>query len=205
MLAWGLHAEIIDRIAVSVGNRVITTSDLDRQIRVSAFLDGAKADQSAPARRAMAERMVEQTLIRRELETSSYPVPSSAEVEPEFQAFRDKFYPNPAEFARALADSGIAEQDLKTELLWQRTLSQFIDMRFRPGVQVAEGEIQQYFHTVVEPLAKRAHPDRPAQLDDYRNEIEIKLTGDRADREMDKWLQEARKRTEVVFHQEVFQ
>src|SRR5208283_3476998 len=58
MLAWGMHAEIVDRIAVSVGNRVITTSDLDRQIRVSAFLNGAKADQSAPARRAMAERMV---------------------------------------------------------------------------------------------------------------------------------------------------
>ena len=205
MLAWGLHAEIVDRIAVSVGNRVITTSDLDRQIRVSAFLDGAKADQSAPARRAMAERMVEQTLIRKELETSSYPVPSLAEVEPELQAFRAKFYPNAADFARALADNGIAEQDLKTELLWQRTLSQFIDMRFRPGVQVTEEEIQQYFHSVVEPLAKAAHPGEAAKLEDYRDDIEVKLTGDRADREMDKWLKEARKRAEVVVHEEVFQ
>jgi hypothetical protein len=42
-------------------------------------------------------------------------------------------------------------------------------------------------------------------LDDYRSEIEVKLTGDRADREMDKWLKEARKRTDVVFHDEVFQ
>jgi hypothetical protein len=153
----------------------------------------------------MAERMVEQTLIRKELETSSYPVPSLAEVEPELQAFRAKFYPNAADFARALADNGIAEQDLKTELLWQRTLSQFIDMRFRPGVQVTEEEIQQYFHSVVEPLAKAAHPGEAAKLEDYRDDIEVKLTGDRADREMDKWLKEARKRAEVVVHEEVFQ
>ena len=31
------RGEIIDRIAASVGNRVITASDLDRQIRVAAF------------------------------------------------------------------------------------------------------------------------------------------------------------------------
>ena len=34
-----LHSAIIDRIAVSVGNLAITASDLDREIRVAAFLD----------------------------------------------------------------------------------------------------------------------------------------------------------------------
>ena len=205
LIVFGLHAEIIDRIAVSVGNRVISTSDLDLQIRVAAFLNGAKPDWSAAARRTMAERMVEQSLIRKELETSSYPVPSAAEIEPEYQAFRTRFYPGAAAFERALADSGIAERDLKSELLWQRTLSQFVDMRFRPGVQLTDEEIRQYFDTVVAPLARQAHPGQPVSLDDYRSEIEVKLTGDRADREMDKWLKEARRRTEVVFHDEVFQ
>ena len=69
------HAEIIDRIAVSVGKSVITTSDIDRQIRVSAFLDGVKPDLSPANRSAIADRMVEQKLIRRELETSRFPVP----------------------------------------------------------------------------------------------------------------------------------
>ena len=205
ILACSLRGEIVDRIAVSVGNRVITTSDLDRQIRVAAFLNGTKPDESAAARRTMAERMVEQTLIRTEFETSNYPVPDIAEMEPEFEAIRAKLFPNPADYAHALAEAGITEQDLKTELLWQRTLSQFLDMRFRPGVQVSEGDVQQYFNTVVAPLARAAHPDQPVKLDEYRLEIETKLTGDRADKEMDKWLVEARKRTPVVFHDEVFQ
>src|SRR3954453_700777 len=68
-----LQAETIDRIAVAVGNRVITTSDIERQIRVSAFLSGAKPDLSAEARRKTAEAMVDQKLIRGELEANRYP------------------------------------------------------------------------------------------------------------------------------------
>ena len=38
------QAVIIDRVAVSVGNRVITESDIVREIRVTAFLNGAEPD-----------------------------------------------------------------------------------------------------------------------------------------------------------------
>ena len=40
--------------------------------------------------------MVEQKLIRRELETSRFPVPSAAEVEPILEKFKKEHYPNPA-------------------------------------------------------------------------------------------------------------
>jgi len=199
------HGEIIDRIAVSVGDRAIATSDLDRQIRVSAFLSGTKPDLSPAARRAMAERMVEQTLIRKELETGSHPVPGGDEVLPEFQAFRARIHPDPAEYARALADAGIAEADLKKELLWELTVTRFVGLRFQPGVQVPAEDIRQYFETVVAPLARTAHPGQPVELKDYRYSIETRLTGERADREMDRWLKEARGRTTVVFHEEAFQ
>jgi len=201
----GSHGEIIDRIAVSVGNRVISTSDVDRQIRVSAFLNGAKPDLSAAARRAMAERLVDQTLIRTELETASHPVPGGDEVEREYRAFRARFHPDAAEFARALAGAGIAEEDLKTELSWELTLTRFVGMRFQPGVQVTAEDIRQYFDAVVAPLARTAHPDRTVELNDYSDSIEAKLTGERADREMDRWLKEARARAAVVFHDEAFQ
>jgi len=202
--ATGLRSETIDRIAVSVGNRVITTSDLDRQTRISAFLSGAKPLRSAAARRAMAERMVEQTLIRRELETTSHPVPLAAEVEPEFQAFLARLHPDPAELAAAMAEAGITEADLKKELLWELTLTRFVGMRFRPGVQVTAEEVRQYFDTVVAPLARAAHPGEPVDASRYLDDIEARLTGERADREMDRWLQEARARTVVVFHEETF-
>ncbi|MEI9976953.1 MAG: hypothetical protein WDO73_35815 [Ignavibacteriota bacterium] len=54
LVAVGLHAEIIDRIAVSVGNQAITTSDVDREIRVTAFLNRSEPDFTPAGRRATA-------------------------------------------------------------------------------------------------------------------------------------------------------
>ncbi len=198
------RGEIIDRIAVSVGNRVIAESDLDREIRVAAFLDGVKPDFSPAGKRATAERMVEQVLIRRELETSRYPVPSAAEVAPVLAAFQKERFPNDGEYQRALADYGIADQDVKDLLLWQRTLLLFIEVRFQSGVQVTGPDIQDYFDKVVKPAAEAAHPGQPIGLEDYRDRIEQTIAGQRADLEMNTWLKEARNRTEIVFHEEVF-
>jgi peptidyl-prolyl cis-trans isomerase SurA len=200
-----LHAEIIDRIAVTVGNRVITRGGLVREMRVAAFLDGRPAETSPAARREAAGRMVEQLLIRRELETSRYPAPSPAEVTPLLDQLKRERFPDAAAYARALADYEITEQDLKEELLWQRTLLLFIEVRFRPGIQVTDAEIQEYFEKTVKPAAQAAHPGQPVALEDYRARIETTLAGPRVDRDMDNWLKEVRGRTEVIYHEEAFQ
>jgi hypothetical protein len=183
---------------------VIAESDLNREIRVAAFLNGVMADFSPAGKRAAAERMVEQKLIQRELETSRYPVPSAAEVAPVLEAFQKERFPNDEEYRRALAAYGITEQDVNGLLLWQRTLLLFIEVRFQSGVFVTGQDVRDYFDKVVQPAAEAAHPGQPIALEDYRDAIEHTLTGQRADREMDTWLKEARKRTEIVFHDEVF-
>ena len=200
-----LAGEIVDRIAVSVGNRVITAEDVNREIRVVAFLNGAKPDLSPAARRATADRMVEQKLIGRELEVSRYPAPSAAEVEGVLDKFRREHYPNDGDYRRALAEYSISEQDVRDELLWQRALLAFVDFRFRPGVQVSEAELQDYFDKVVKPAAQAAHPGEPVALDDFRGRIEDAIAGPRVDQEVDRWLREARGRTEIVYRDEVFQ
>jgi len=198
-------AETIDRIAVSAGLRVITSSDIDREIRVVAFLAGKPADFSVAARRAAAGRMVEQRLIQRELEVSRYPVPSASEVEPVLEKFKQEHFPTDAAWRSALAENGISEQEVKDEMLWVRTLVFFTDSRFRSGVQVSDEEARDYFEKTVKPAAEAAHPGQPVSLGNYRDRIEETLAGQRVDRELDKWLAEARSRTEIVYHDEAFQ
>jgi hypothetical protein len=200
-----LRGEIVDRIAVSVGNRVITASEIDREIRVTAFLDAAPPDFRPAARRATAGRLVEQQLIRRELETSRYTIPSAEELKPAVEKFKRDRFKDQADYERALAAAGISNRDVEDELLWQRRLLWFIDARFRLGVQVTDEEIRDYFEKVVKPAAEAAHPGVPVTLDEYRDKIEETLAGPRVDRETDAWLEEARKRTEIVYHDEVFQ
>jgi hypothetical protein len=77
-------------------------------------------------------------------------------------------------------------------------------VRVQSGVQVTGPDIQEYFDKVVKPAAEAAHPGQPIGLEDYRDRIEQTITGQRADLEMNTWLKEARNRTEIVFHEEVF-
>jgi hypothetical protein len=203
--ALAASATIIDRIAVSVGNRAIAASDIDREIRIAAFLNGVKPDFSPSARRIAAGRMVEQTLVRIEVETSRYPVPTSTEVQTALDGFKKQHYADDAAYQRALTEYGITEQDVVNELLWQRTLLSYIDVRFRPSVQVSDQEIQDYFQKVVKPAAEAAHPGTAATLDEYRDQIEETLAGKKEDDELNRWLEQAKQRSEIIYHDEAFQ
>jgi hypothetical protein len=197
-------AETIDRVAVAVGNRVITTSDIERQARVSAFLSGTKPDLTPEGRRRTAEMMVEQKLISRELETARYPEPGPAELDEAFSDFKSKYFTNDADYRRALAEAGVTEAEVKQELLYQRRFFGFIGVRFRPAAQVGEEAIREYFERTVLPAAKAANPDASYTLDEFRDKIQAKLVEDAVDRQIALWLAEARSRTEIVFHEEAF-
>jgi parvulin-like peptidyl-prolyl isomerase len=140
-LAMAARGEIIDRIAASVGNRVITASDLDRQLRVAAFQDGVKADFSPARKRAAAEAMIEQKLIQTELANSRYPLPDPAELAPAIEQFKKTHFKDDQQYRAALAEYGIAEEDFKELLLWQRTLLLFIQVRFETGVQLGAQDV----------------------------------------------------------------
>jgi hypothetical protein len=204
-LAFILHGEIIDRIAVSVGNQAITTSDLDREIRIEAFLNRSQPDFSPASRHTTADRLVEQRLIQRELDNSRYPPPAASEIDPILEKFKKDNFSSDEAYLHELASRGITDQQVREELLWQRRLLLFIDVRFRPAVQVSEQEIEDYFHKTVEPSAKAAHPGQPVTLEQYHDQIEEKLTGDQVDKDMTSWLASARQRSEVVVHPEAFQ
>ena len=201
-LAW--RAEIIDRIAVSVGNRVITESDLDREIRVTAFLNGQKPDFSPENKRRTAERLVDQRLMRTELDMSRFLVPSAEESDAALKELKSRF-PNDAAYRHGLAEYGIREDDLKARLAWQLTLVRFIDVRFRAGIQIGDEEIRNYFNEHVRPILEKTHPGQPVSLDDYRDRVEQTLTGEAADQQAEQWLKRARSRSRIVYHDEVFQ
>jgi len=196
------RAEIIDRIAASVGNRVITATDLDRQIRVSAFQDGVKPDFTTAHKQATLDAMIEQKLIQTELTNSKYPLPDPAELAPAIDQFRKEHFKDEAGYRAALDEHGITEQDFRDLLWWQRTLLLFIEVRFETGVQLGPKDVEEYFTKTVKPAAEAAHPGQPANLEDYREQIERKLIGQQADQQMDVWLRDVRRRTDVVMHPE---
>ena len=186
------RAEIIDRVAVRVGRSVITESELRREIRLTAFLEGAPLEFSATTQRKTAERLVDQRLIRAEMEESRYPQPPPEAAE---EALKQVL----AERSRASLDQyGITEEELRAHLQRQLVTLRFISVRFRPGVQIEPGEIDQY-------LARHKSANGTPPPEEHRARIEEALIEERVNRLAEVWLKEARARTRIEFRPEVFQ
>jgi hypothetical protein len=202
LITFALSAEVVDRIAASVDSTVITQSEVERQIRVAAFQDGVKPDLSAQHKQTTLQAMIDQKLIQRDLQNSRYPLPDPAELNPVIEQFKREHYKSEAEYRQNLAEYGISDQDLRDLLLWQKTLLSFIEVRFESSALLTEQEISDYFEKIVKPAAQVAHPGQPVQLEAYRDQIEKKLAAERADRQLETWLNGARRRAQIVVHQE---
>jgi hypothetical protein len=203
LLAAAAPAEIIDRIAVTVENQPIAESKVLEELRLTAFLNGEKAEITAEAKRAAAGRLVEQELIRREMQLTQYPPPDPEEVEALLAAIVKPFG-SEAAFNEALKNHGIAKEELRQVLERQAAVLRFIDLRFRPEVQVIEPDIRLYYDTVLVPeFEKKNMP--PPPYDEARTQCEEAIVGQRVDKRVDSWLAETKERTRIHYEEDAFQ
>lgn len=195
--------EIIDRVAVTVGDRVITESQVIEELRVTAFLEGQPVDLSGAQKRKAAERLVEQTLIRREVEFTRVQLPGMKDIGDLLAQVKSR-YTGEQQYLQALKDHGITEEQLKEHLLWQFRLVRFVDIRFRPGVQISQSELRKDYEGQVADWKAKGETPIPT-FEDARAKIEAALSAEKANQALDRWLTETRAQTEIVFHPKVFQ
>jgi len=196
-------AAIIDRIAVTLDSQVITESEIMLEIRLTALLNGEPVDATPQARKKAANRLIEQKLIRREVELGHYVQPSPGEEEPMLKQIQAQRFHGPDDYRKALEKYGVDEAQLRGHLLWQLTLLRFIEVRFPPSVEVTDEDMHQYFVQHLPELEKRA--GKPVSIESVRNEIRDALTEQLVDKQLNDWLAEARGRTHIAFHPEAFQ
>ena len=198
--------EIVDRLAVTAGQQAITVSEILHHIRLTAFLNREPVNLSPEAKRQAAERLIEQGLIRREMELSRYALPGIVEVEPLLDELKkDPRLAGDGAFQRELARYGISESDLRERLLWQITLLRFVEYRFRPGVQVPEQVVAAYYTRQLLPQWNKQRPGEPApSLAERRLMIEELLAQKLVDEALDRWLKQSRSQTKIRFLEEAF-
>ncbi len=175
-------ADVVDRVAVVVGKSVITESEVLDGLRITGFLNGEAVDYSPQARRAAAERLVDQQLLRNEMEASRMGLPTSTESDAVFQQFYREHFHDTNSYAAALAKYGVTDQQVKEELTWQLALLRFTDLRFRSELAIPS-----------ESTATQSGADRQAPP-----------AANSVDQQMESWLKDARSNTRVTFKAEAF-
>src|ERR1051326_8301662 len=123
---------VLDRIAVVVGKRVVKTSDIDRELPVTAFLNREPLNLKRDARKKAVDRLVDQQIIRNEIATGEYPRASESDADKLLNQIRaSRFAGTEARLTSELGRYGLSEAQLRDHLLWQLTVLRFIDERFR--------------------------------------------------------------------------
>lgn len=198
------QAEIVDRVAVTVGNSVITLSEVKMQAAVTALIEDARPRMDAGTLRQAAERRVEQVLLRREMVIGGYE-PAGPEAAQTVLASlkRDRFGGDEAAYQVALSEYGVGEDDLLDQLQWQVTLLRFIELRFRPGVQIPTEEVAAYYQETF--LPGWNGPGPPPVLEEMSERIELLLASERVSNLVDRWLNSTRGQLDIVFREEAFQ
>jgi len=172
-----LTAGVVDRIAVVVGKTVITESEILDNLRVTEFLNGEPLDFSPVKRREAAEHLVDQQLLRNEMEAGSFAMPAAGESDALLQKFIQQHYRSVDEYRAALEKYGIPEAQLKQELTWQLAVMRFTDFRFPADLSAPSDS------------ADRQTPTAASSVD----------------QQLEAWLKDARSNTRVIFTPEAFQ
>jgi hypothetical protein len=173
---------VIDQIAVVVGKQVITDSEVRTEVRLTQLFNAQPLDLSAAARRQAAERLVDQQLIRQEMQLGGHQLPPEGEADDLLRQFRQRNFPNDAAFHALLERYGLTEDAVKRHLLWQVAALRFTEQRFR-----------------------MANPQQPAQTADRLVDRTLPASSKADEDEMDAWLKQARSATRVQFKKGAFQ
>lgn len=178
-------AGVIDRVAVVVGNQMITESEVLLEVRLTEFFNGQPLDLAADKRKDVAERLVDQQLIRNEMLIGGYPMPAESEGEAVLRKFQQENYQGIPSFRAALENHGLTEDEVKRHLLWQAAAMRFTDLRFHM--------------TMAAPATTSAAPSTDqSQSADRSDDTTV-------EDQMEVWLKEARSNTRIQFKKGAFQ
>jgi hypothetical protein len=182
--------EVVDRIVARVENAVILWSDVHSLGRYQQFLDG-KSESDAQ----ILDRLIDQWIVRTEADVSRYPRPSEADVDRSLARVRDSFS-SEQEYQASMKRAGLGEQNVRALVASQLYLSNYLDSRFRPAVQIDPKEIEDFYQTAIVPRAK-ARGQEPPSLDAARDAIQEALIQNGINQQAEQWLKESRLRLHV--------
>lgn len=184
-------------------NSSVKDSDIERDIRITEFLNGQPLKIGPAERKAAATRLLDQTFIRREIRIGDYPTATMQQADKELDTLKKERFHTQAAFQEALRRYDLNELELRTQFEWQLTVLQFIDARFRPAAYVGEDEIQKYYteHTAA---LRQKFPGKTS-LTELRQDIQDILAGEKVNQLFFSWLDDQHKNTKIQYFEQSLQ
>lgn len=182
--------EVVDRIVARVENDVILLSDVQELKEYQELVNGKSESESA-----ILDRLIDQWIVRSEAALSRFPEPKDGEMDREVSRVV-KSFASLEEYEARKKQSGLNDAEVRKIVSAQLYLTNYLDSRFRPSVQIDEKAIVDFYQNAVVPRAK-TRGQEPPTLDASRDIIQEALVQSDINEQADRWLKESRARLHV--------
>jgi parvulin-like peptidyl-prolyl isomerase len=182
--------EVLDRIVARVENDIILLSDIQALSHYQQLVDGKSETQEQ-----ILDRLIDQWIVRTEAEVAHFPHPSDADIDRGLSGLQ-KSFASAEEYEARKKQSGLDDSEIRRIVGSQLYLSNYLDSRFRPSVQIDPKAIEDFYQTAVLPVAK-SRGQEPPSLEAARDSIQEALIQQRINEQADRWLKESRLRLHI--------
>ena len=184
----GTDAGQVDRVLVVVNGEPITYSEV---LEAIALTPGVTPP---PTLEETLERLIDARLMEHEARRYLQDPPSEEESEATLRALMDRFA-TPGDYRATLRRLGIAEDYLRKRIQRELIVDRYVDRRFRPLVQVAQREVEEYYRTVLLPDLDAGSP---ATLVEVESLIRNILEQRDLNRRISAWVDELKSSASIV-------
>lgn len=201
--------EIVDQTVATVGDglgspELITYSDLLWQLALEPGVP-LRSPSSEDLKRAL-QLLINQRLFALEAKRVPRTEPSAEEVDAEIKRVLARF-PSVSDFEERLRIVGFesVKDDNFERIISDRVkIEKYLDFRFRSFVVVTTDDEKKYFDNVFTPDFRRKYPSliKP-NIEEVRPQINKALTENKVGTEIEKFLDESKRRAEIVVLSEV--
>lgn len=193
------NAEVIDRIVATVNGHIILQSDWEDALRYEAFSSARSLDRlTAEDRKAALDRLIDQELLREQMQAPDYPHASPEEIARRVAEIR-KQYPNAEsdqDWTALLRNYGLTEDELKSRVATQLDLMTLVDSRLRPAVNIDNKSIESYYQQELLPQLHQSG-EQTVPLAEVSGKIKELLTQKKITQLLAAWLQNLRAGSQI--------
>lgn len=187
--------QTLDSVVAVIGGDVLLASDIDEELRFSAFLPYTVAAQSNTRVNA-AQRLIDRTLISQQDRVQPGAPVTDKDVDRRIAELRNQI---PActkcateeGWSKYLSDHGFTEEEVRERWRQRLEILAFIDERFKAGIQISKPEIQTYYETKLVPQFEKEKV-KPPSLEKISPRVEEILLQQKVSSLLFDWLQTLR-------------
>lgn len=199
---------VVDKTVATVSDglkvELITLSDLKWQLALQPNV--SLTPPSEADLKAALELQIKQRLFALEAERLPRNPPSDKEIKDKVDELLS-YFPTPSEFENRLRSVGfqsIRDPNFVNIISQRVAIDKYLDFRFRSFIVITADEEANYYREIFVPDFRRRFPDLlMPTLDEKRAEINRELTEDRVAAAIEAFLDEARRRAEIITINEI--